>query len=392
MIAYKQKKTKKKRVLSSGQLTTDVTASEMGLKSINSSSTLDPDYIKELVNDIRKFSHMLLYLKEAILSDCFKEVIHIRLEELLRILKSVMNKHQNLNSVDLQNAAEMLTAKVKAVNFAEVNEENKNDLFREVFSSIETLAFTFGNILTSFLMGDVSSDSLLRLPVSRESKSFENVSVESVDSANEKGSFSPMELDSMLLKNADSVELALSYAKTWSKYTKNIVSWVEKKLNLELESTRNIVKLAEATRTNIGLQEFMPLQSLFTNALLNDIESSQLLQQTIAALQANKFVQPLLGRKNEMEKQRKEIKELWKQEQNKMLETETALKKAKLLCMQRQDEYEKAKSSMFRAEEEHLSSSGGLVKNLNKQLEKKRRLEEEALQKVIIFSVICKLN
>lgn len=48
---------------------------------------------------------------------------------------------------------------------------------------------------------------------------------------------------------------------------------------------------------------------------------------------------------------------------------------------------------MFRAEEEHQCASGGLVKNLNKQLEKKRRLEEEALQKVIIFVVvICKLN
>lgn len=378
MIANKQKKTKKKRVLSSGQLSAD----EMGLKSISSNSVFDPDYIKELVNDIRKFSHMLLYLKEAILSDSFKEVIHIRLDELLCVLKSVMNKHQNLNSVDLQNAAEMLTAKVKAVNFTDVNEENKNDLFREVFSSIESLAFTFGNILTNFLMGDVGNDSLFRLPVSRESKSFENISMESVDSSNEKVHFSPVELDSMLLKNTDSVELALSYAKTWSKYTKNIMSWVEKKLNLELESTRNIVKLAEATRTNFGLQEFMPLQSLFTNALLKDIESSHLLQQTIAALQANKFVQPLVGRKNEMEKQRKEMKELWKQEQNKMLETESALKKAKLLCIQRQDEYEKAKSSMFRAEEEHQCSSGGLVKNLNKQLEKKRRLEEEALQKV----------
>uniref|UniRef100_A0A2I3FW56 Rho GTPase-activating protein 29 n=1 Tax=Nomascus leucogenys TaxID=61853 RepID=A0A2I3FW56_NOMLE len=382
MIAHKQKKTKKKRAWASGQLSTDVTSSEMGLKSLSSNSIFDPNYIKELVNDIRKFSHMLLYLKEAIFSDCFKEVIHIRLEELLCVLKSVMNKHQNLNSIDLQNAAEMLTAKVKAVNFTEVNEENKNDLFQEVFSSIETLAFTFGNILTNFLMGDVGNDSLLRLPVSRETKSFENVSVESVDSSSEKGNFSPLELDNVLLKNTDSIELALSYAKTWSKYTKNIVSWVEKKLNLELESTRNMVKLAEATRTNIGIQEFMPLQSLFTNALLNDIESSHLLQQTIAALQANKFVQPLLGRKNEMEKQRKEIKELWKQEQNKMLEAENALKKAKLLCMQRQDEYEKAKSSMFRAEEEHLSSSGGLAKNLNKQLEKKRRLEEEALQKV----------
>ncbi|XP_008831886.1 rho GTPase-activating protein 29 isoform X1 [Nannospalax galili] len=382
MIAHKQKKAKKKRVWASGQLSADTTTSEMGLKSVSSSSIFDPDYIKELVNDIRKFSHMLLYLKEAILSDCFKEVIHIRLDELLRVLRSIMNKHQNLNSVDLQNAAEMLTAKVKAVNFTEVNEENKNDLFREVFSSIETLAFTFGNILTNFLMGDVGNDSILRLPLSRESKSFENISVDSVDLPNEKGNFSPIELDSVLLKNTDSIELALSYAKTWSKYTKNIVSWVEKKLSLELESTRNIVKLAEATRSNIGIQEFMPLQSLFNNALLNDIHSSHLLQQTIAALQANKFVQPLLGRKNEMEKQRKEIKELWKQQQNKLLETETALKKAKLLCMQRQDEYEKAKSSMFRAEEEQLCSSGGLAKNLNKQLEKKRRLEEEALQKV----------
>jgi hypothetical protein len=95
----------------------------------------------------------------------------------------------------------------------------------------------------------------------------------------------------------------------------------------------------------------MPLQSLFTSALLSDIDSSHLLQQTIAALQANKFVQvgvdvyvqhtasatacpsntavlflfltcpsqPLLGRRNEMEKRRKEIKELWKQEQNKMV-------------------------------------------------------------------------
>ncbi|XP_021101967.1 rho GTPase-activating protein 29-like isoform X2 [Heterocephalus glaber] len=257
-----------------------------------------------------------------------------------------------------------------AVDFTEINEENKNDLFREVSSSTENLAFTFGNILTNLFMGDLSNDSSFQPPVSQD-KSFENISVDSVDSSNEKGKFSPIELDNLLLKNADSVKLPLSYAKTWSEYTKNTVSWIEKKLNLELESTRNNVKLAEASRANIGLQEFMPLQSLFTSALLNDIESSQFIQQTIAALQANKFIQPLLGRKNEMEKQRKEIKELWKQEQSKMLETETALKKAKLLCMQHQDEYEKAKSSMFHAEEEHMCCSSGLVKNLNKQLEKK---------------------
>uniref|UniRef100_A0A8C6ACA8 Rho GTPase-activating protein 29 n=1 Tax=Marmota marmota marmota TaxID=9994 RepID=A0A8C6ACA8_MARMA len=337
---------------------------------------------KEVVNDISKFTHVLRYFKEAILSDCFKQLILICLDELLHVLKSVMSKHQNLNSVDLQNAAEMLTRKVKAVNFTEVNEDNKNDLFREVYSSTETLAFTFRNIFTNFLMEDVGNDTLLQLPVSQENKSLENISVGSVESSNGKGNFSPVELVNVLLKNTDSIELALSYAKTWSKYAKNIVSWVEKKLNLEMESTRNLVKLAEATRTNIALEEFMPLQSLFTSALLSDINNSHLLQQTNAALQANKFVQPLLGRIKKMEKQRKDMKELWKQEQNKVLKTETALKKAMLLCMQHQDEYEKAKSSMFRAEEEHQCSCGGLAKNPNKQLEKKRKLEEEALQKV----------
>lgn len=32
------------------------------------------------------------------------------------------------------------------VNFKEVNEDNKRELFREIYSSIDTLAFTFGNV------------------------------------------------------------------------------------------------------------------------------------------------------------------------------------------------------------------------------------------------------
>lgn len=51
-----EKDKEKKRALSTGQLSTDVTASEMGLKTINSKCLLDPDYIMELGNNIRKFS------------------------------------------------------------------------------------------------------------------------------------------------------------------------------------------------------------------------------------------------------------------------------------------------------------------------------------------------
>ncbi|KFQ31109.1 Rho GTPase-activating protein 29, partial [Merops nubicus] len=317
--------------------------------------------------------------------DGLHQVVHERLGELLRVLKAVINKHQTLNSVDILSAAGTVIAKVKAVNFKEVSEENKRELFSEIFSSIETLAFTFGNVVSDFLMGDVDNGSSLGLPVSRRSRSFENLSVESGGSLHEKddiqGHLRAEEVDSMLLRNDSGIESALSYAKAWSKYTKDVVAWVEKKLSLEVECAKNLAKMAETAKAVVGHQDYMPFQSIFINAFQNDIENNQLWQQTAAALQSNKFVQPLLGRKNELDRQRKDIKELWQREQKKMQELEAALRKAKLLYTQRQDEYEKAKSCTARAEEEHLSSSGSFVKDVSKQLEKKRRLEEEALQK-----------
>lgn len=56
-------------------------------------------------------------------------------------------------------------------------------------------------------------------------------------------------------------------------------------------------------------------------------------------------------------------------------EAEATLRKARALKAQRREDYQKAHSSTNRSQEEQ-SNAG------NKQLEKKRRLEEEALQKV----------
>ncbi|XP_030061883.1 rho GTPase-activating protein 29 isoform X2 [Microcaecilia unicolor] len=240
--------------------------------------------------------------------------------------------------------------------------------------------------VSDFLMGDVDNGSSLGLPRSTRCRSFENISVEeSAGSIHDRDDIQEHlraeEVDNMLLRHDSGIESALLYAKSWSKYTKDVLAWVEKRLSLEMECARSFAKMAETARTAVGPQVFMPFHSIYTSAFHNDIESSQLVLQTTTALQSNKFVQPLLGRRNELDKQRKEIKELWQRELKKMQELDTALKKAKLLHIQRQDEYEKAKSSTVRAEEEQLSSSGGPVKDASKQLEKRRKLEEEALQK-----------
>ncbi|XP_063284419.1 rho GTPase-activating protein 29 isoform X1 [Pelobates fuscus] len=351
---------------------------------------VDPEYIMQLVNDVRKFADILLYLKEALLltenQECLHQVVHERLGDLLRVLKGVISKHHTLNSVDILGAAGTVIAKVKAVNFKNVNEDNRREHFSEIFSSIDNLAFTFGNVVSDFLMGDVDSGSTLGLLSSRRSRSFENLSVdETAGSFHERdelqGNLRAEDLDNMLLQNDSGIESALSYAKAWSKYTKDILAWVEKRLNMEAETARNLMKMAEAAKSIVAPQDFMPFQSIFSAAFQNDIECSQVCLQTIASLQSNKFMQPLQTRRSELDRLRKELKDLWQREQKKMQELETALRKAKLLNVQRQDEHEKAKCSTIRAEEEQLSMSGGLTKDGSKQVEKRRRLEEEALQK-----------
>uniref|UniRef100_A0A3Q0STZ8 Rho GTPase-activating protein 29 n=1 Tax=Amphilophus citrinellus TaxID=61819 RepID=A0A3Q0STZ8_AMPCI len=375
-------------------------ASKSGSVSLDNPDILtsDPNYIMQLVSDVRKFADVLLQLKEVFNSkpehqDCLHHAVHERLGELLRVLKAIISKHQSLNSVEILSTAGTVIATVK-VNFKEVNEDNKQKLFGEIYTAIDTLAFTFGNV-SDFLMGDVENGSVLGLPLTKRSRSFENLSVESGGSGLEKDDPPSVlitepsppvraeEVDRTLQRQDSGVESALLYAKAWSKYTKELLAWVEKRLSV-IECAKSYAKMAETAKTLASQQEFMPFRDIYMTAFKNDIEYSQLILQTAAVLQSNKFMQPLLARKNELDKLRKEVKEQWQREQKKMLqhEADTALRKARLLQTQRQDEYEKAKVSTSRLEEEQIGGGGGAA--AAKQLEKRRRLEEEALQKVTV--------
>ncbi|CAN9506483.1 unnamed protein product [Ophioblennius macclurei] len=361
----------------------------------------DPNYIMQLVSDVRKFADVLLQLKEVFNSkehqDCLHQAVHERLGELLRVLKAIINKHQSLNSVDILSTAGTVIATVKGVNFKEVNEENKQKLFGEIYTAIDTLAFTFGNVVSDFLMGDVENGSVLGLPLTKRTRSFENLSVESGGSGPEKddppGPSPPVrveEVDKTLQRQDSGVESALHYAKSWSKYTKELLAWVEKRLSADVECAKSYAKMAETAKTLASQQESMPFREIYMTAFKNDIEYSQLVLHTAAVLQSNKFVQPLLARKNELDKLRKEVKEQWQRELKKMHEADSALKKARLLQTQRQEEYEKAKVSTSRLEEEQQTGGGGGGTAGAAKLEKRRRLEEEALQKAEEAREHCK--
>ncbi|KAG7523790.1 rho GTPase-activating protein 29-like isoform X1 [Solea senegalensis] len=374
-----------------------ISKSSLAITDSPESPTSDPHYIMQLVSDVRKFADVLLQLKEVFNSkehqDCLHHAVHERLGELLRVLKAIISKHQSLNSVDILSTAGTVITTVKGVNFKEVNEENKQELFKEIYNAIDTLAFTFGNVVSDFLMGDVENGSVLGLPLTKRSRSFENLVVESGGSGPEKddppGPCPPVrveDVDNTLQQRDTGVESALLYAKAWSKYTKELLAWVEKRLNVDIECAKSYAKMAESAKTLASQQEFMPFREIYMTAFKNDMEYSQLVLQTAAVLQSNKFMQPLMSRKNELDKLRKEVKDQWQREQKKMHEADNALRKARLLQVQRQEEYEKAKISTSRLEEEQVGGGAAVAK----QLEKRRRLEEEALQKAEEAREHCK--
>ncbi|XP_071000214.1 rho GTPase-activating protein 29-like isoform X2 [Oncorhynchus clarkii lewisi] len=234
-------------------------------------------------------------------------------------------------------------------------------------------------------MGDVDSQSGLGIPPTRRSRSSENLSVDSGRCVPEKDTGWKNDLvgpevalseeeeedvDLTLQKNDSGVESALLYAKAWSKYTKDLLAWVDKRLGLDIECAKSCAKMAESAKMLASQQDYMPFRETYISTFKNDTEYSQLLLQTATALQTNKFMQPLLSRRTELDKLRKDLNEQWQREQKKMQESEAALRKAQWAQTQRTDEYQKAQSSASRSQEEQP-----------RQLDKKRKLEEEALQK-----------
>ncbi|XP_069914545.1 rho GTPase-activating protein 45 isoform X2 [Oryctolagus cuniculus] len=342
--------------------------------------------ISLLLAEVARFAEGLEQLKDCVLRDDLLEarrpLAHECLGEALRVMRQVISKYPLLNTVETLTAAGTLIARVKAFHYESTHESDK----QEFEKALETLAVAFSSTVSEFLMGEVDSSTLLAVPPGDPSQSMENLYGQGGEGAQagsedcEAGGLAPEEVDLLLQRFEGGVDAALQYAKHMAKYMKDLVGYLERRTTLEMEFGKGLQKMAQSCKQTV-VQPHMPLLSIYSLALEQDLEFGHGLVQAAGTLQAQTFMQPLSLRRLEHEKRRKEIKESWHRAQRKLQEAESNLRKAKQSYVQRCEDHDKARLLVAKAEEDQAGAAAGVGGTASKALDKRRRLEEEAKNK-----------
>ncbi|XP_020636755.3 rho GTPase-activating protein 45 isoform X1 [Pogona vitticeps] len=345
--------------------------------------------IAQLLAEVAVFAERLEKLKDVVLqedgAESRRSLAHECLGEALRTLRQIFGHYPLLKTLETLTAAGTLISRVKGFHYESNNESEK----REFEKAVEMIAVSFSSTVSEFLMGEVDSSTILSMP---PGESMENLygglssqgAEEASDGTQDFGSarLSAEEVDVLLQKCEGGVEVALKYTKNISKYMKDLIYYLDKRIALEMEFAKGLQKMANTCKQTLTHEHHMPFLSIYSLALEQDLEYAVNSLQAGATLRTETFLQPLQARRQEHEKRRKEVKEQWHRAQRKLQEAENNLRKAKQLYMQRSEECEKAKHVMAKAEEEQLGTGGTtLGTTTTKALDKKRRLEEEARNK-----------
>ncbi|KRX14886.1 Minor histocompatibility protein HA-1 [Trichinella nelsoni] len=399
-----------------------------------SAGDMDSELMDSLVRDVRRLSETLTELGIALeqptglsaedsatdadnnskedLNTNWSVNVHQRLCDVLQLIKEAIIRYRFLQSNDIFEYLGSLVDVIKGLNFYEESPKNSEAL-KNARATLESLQIAVAECVGEYLTWEMTQyeSSLNKMswsaedvsslmmqngdpPVAKRRQKKELRKQLSVGSEVSTKALSLPEKhveseDEILDGLDDGVEIALSRARAWSNYCKELLAFIQRRINLDSEHARAVQKLNAnarfaitvevcAARSNCSsyenflflFQHFLPLKEVYLNNFKIENDFFENCLDTMKRLYEYKFIKPLEARKVEIDCKRKDLKHTWEKIVKEVETVTIELKKARHNVVIRESNYKKAKESTAKSEKMKVDSQ---------KLERRRKLQEDAL-------------
>ncbi|CAM9673774.1 unnamed protein product [Lampetra fluviatilis] len=336
---------------------------------------LEPEEILQLTHEARQLSDTLARLRQAALCPGVGPGldgggrVYRQLGDVLSVLKPVLKRYPALHSVGLLTAIGSLIATVKGLLRHCPNEQDgrSNRLLEQ---AIDGLAMAFSSVMSEFLMGEVDTRTLHS---ARKVRSLVSTTMQTMPSEAEQSQ------DRELLDGT--VEASLSYLKAWSEYSKGLLAYMERRLNLGRVLPCYAFTITSEPHSGWWLccvQQWMPVVPVLSEVLKKENEAAENTTRNTGKPFTSTLLQPLAAQRATLKTKRKEMNEQWHRGLDQYRNAENCLRIAELQRAQR--------------EEDLALVSTGNPGNSLKTTDKRQHVHEEAQRKLLEAEVLCRTN
>ncbi|KAI7684937.1 Rho GTPase-activating protein 45 [Sarcoptes scabiei] len=326
-----------------------------------------------------------------------------RLGEISKIMRLILEKYPLLKSKELLLDASNLVHAVKTYDYQNYSLERHSKLMDSINALYRSFQFNISNCLMQDIVtlnsAQSSNDPLTAFVSSGQSSSTSssytqvstNSNINNLNNNNNnnnnnesvlsEGRISMINMKSRTLPISmpeerifaceNGLDELFKQAKAWSKYLKEIVTYGEKRVQIENDYSRSILKNAQNLRTTIHHlkcdKAFLPFNIVYDQFCQNEIKNANIRGDNFDLLIRN-ILNPVNEFRIELDKQLKKIKEDWSKENKQLNDALTNLTKSREIYVTKLQETEKAKPKL---------SEGSLDFNSEK-LDRLEKTTEEA--------------
>jgi hypothetical protein len=260
----------------------NINSPSVSVASVSSAEDVNqPGQPVDLHLELRKLTEALARLRRAFQDtadrgpDYTRNVTTERLGDMLGILRPLLTRYSELQTPEVMGSVENLIEQVTQTS----NYGDYHSSAVEFYEALDTLRAAMSHSVSEYVAAECTDHGSEGRVQRHASPSIVFPSYGDhhgdgiLDSSSEfdlhasRNILSVDQVDALLMRHDRGVDIALDRAKIWSKYAKDVIIYVEKRIAIELDWAKNMAKLAQERRPILKEESHLPFQSNYCIAL-----------------------------------------------------------------------------------------------------------------------------